>query len=76
MAKEHAPDPFTHDPVTLRALADEADGHRHRTAFARLDDATLFRALAAALRAYADAQESRDRAATHLDSRVEQLAVA
>jgi hypothetical protein len=68
-------DPFTHDPVTLRALADEADGHRHRTAFARFDDATLIRALAAAVRAYADAR-GRDVAPTHSDSRDEQIAVA
>jgi hypothetical protein len=66
-------DPFTHDPVTLRALADEADGHRHRTAFARLDDATLIRALAAALRAYADARQGRDVAPPDSDSRDEQV---
>jgi len=48
---EHQPDPFTHDPATLRAVADEADGHRYQTTFGRLDDRALFRAMAAALRA-------------------------
>jgi hypothetical protein len=54
--------PFTQDPATLRMLADEADGHRYRTPFGRLDDKTLLRAIAAALRAYADAQEGRNTA--------------
>jgi hypothetical protein len=49
-----------HDPATLRRLADEADGQRHRTAFGHLDDTALLRAMAAALRAYADAQEGRE----------------
>jgi hypothetical protein len=28
MEQKHQPDPLTHDPAMLRALADEADGHR------------------------------------------------
>jgi hypothetical protein len=47
-------------PTTLRTLADEADAHRYRTAFGRLYERTLLRAMAAALRAYADAQEGRE----------------
>ena len=46
-----------HDPATLRELADEADGQRHRTAFGHLDDTALLHTMAAALRAYANAQE-------------------
>jgi hypothetical protein len=34
-----------HDPTTVRTLADEADAHRHRTAFGRLDERTLLRAM-------------------------------
>ena len=58
--KREGPDPFRHDPATLRMLADEADGHRYSTSFGRLDERTLLRAIAAALRAYADAQEGRE----------------
>jgi hypothetical protein len=56
-----------YDPATLRALADEADGYRHRTAFGHLDEQALLRAMAAALRAFADALEGRQ-AAQHLES--------
>ena len=59
---QDAPDPFRHDPATLRMLADEADGHRYTTAFGHLDERTLLRAMAAALRAYAQTQEGRERA--------------
>jgi hypothetical protein len=52
----------------LRTLADEADAHRYRTAFARLDERTLLRAMAAALRAYADAQEGQERATLSEDA--------
>jgi hypothetical protein len=76
MTKDRDPDPITHDPVTLRALADEADGHRHLTAFACLSDATLIRAMAAALRAYAHAQEGREAAAVASDSRHEAVTAA
>ena len=34
-----------HDPTTVPTLADEADAHRHRTAFGRLDERTLLRAM-------------------------------
>ena len=54
------PDPFRHDPATLRMLADEADGQRYLTAFGNLGDTALLRALAAALRAYADALEGKE----------------
>jgi hypothetical protein len=61
MGKQHeTPDPARHDPATLRMLADEADGRRYLTAFGNLDDTALLRAMAAALRAYADAQENRE----------------
>jgi hypothetical protein len=46
-------DPFRHDPTTRRTLADEADAHRYRMAFGHLDEGTLLRAMAGALRAYA-----------------------
>jgi hypothetical protein len=49
--------PLAYDIATLRALADEADGRRHRTTFAQLTDAALLRAMATALRAWADGQE-------------------
>jgi hypothetical protein len=56
MGKKNESAPLTDDVATLRALADEADGRRHQTAFGRLDDAALLRAMAAALRAIADRQ--------------------
>jgi hypothetical protein len=34
-----------HDRTTVRTLADEADAHRHRTAFGRLDERALLRAM-------------------------------
>jgi hypothetical protein len=49
-----------HAPATLRELADEADGQRHQTAFGHLDETALLRTMAAALRAYANAQEDRE----------------
>ena len=73
--KQEPPDPFRHDPATLRTLADEADGHRYETAFGRLDESALLRAMAAALRAYADAQESRE-SATRPEPRDEEVPAA
>jgi hypothetical protein len=53
-AKKHDSLPLIYDATMLRALADEADGSRHRTIFGQLDDAALLRAMAAALRGCAD----------------------
>jgi hypothetical protein len=49
-----------HDPQTLRALADEADGRRHRTEFGKLGDPDLLREAAGALRTCADLAAERD----------------
>jgi hypothetical protein len=54
MGKKDNSVPLIYDATTLRALADEADGSRHRTIFGHLDDAALLRALAQALRECAD----------------------
>ena len=75
MGIKHDAAPLQHDATTLRALADEADGRRHRTAFGHLADPALLRAMAAALRAYADAQEGRE-PAQRFESGDTQISVA
>jgi len=75
MGTQRDPDPFIRDPGTLRTLADEAE-QRHRTAFGRLTDETLIRAMVAALRAYANAQDGGDTVATRSNSPEDQGAAA
>jgi hypothetical protein len=57
MGKKDSSAPLIHDATTLRALADEADGRRHRTSFGHLGDTALLQTMADALRACADGQQ-------------------